>query len=105
MNRINSLVAAVAISLPLFAGAQTSSGSSTPQSVPADQPRTNLEKQQTQQNGAATKYGEPGSASGTQSTAEDSKSTKAKKASKTTKTDETPTTGTPTNTVSPPKTN
>lgn len=59
MNRLTRLVAAVAVALPLAAIAQTS-----PNVKPADQPRTQLEQEQTTQNGQATKYGGPGTDAG-----------------------------------------
>ncbi len=76
------LAAAALLGLPLVAGAQTATGV-----TPPDQPRSNLEQQQTRQNGQATKYGQPGSmnqGASTSSTAEDpaadtSKSTMSQK--------------------------
>ena len=47
------------VALPLLAGAQSTTGN--PAVLPADQPRTPLEQQQTQQTGEATKYGQKGS--------------------------------------------
>ncbi len=56
---LNKIVASLAVALPLLASAQT------PAVTPADQPRSNLEKQQTTENGNAPKYGTPSSATTT----------------------------------------
>ncbi len=61
MNPLNKLVVAVAFALPLVASAQTTP---SPDIKPADQPRTQLEKDQTTKNGQATKYGAPGTDTG-----------------------------------------
>ncbi len=53
MNRFQQIVSAVALALPLSVFAQAVKG--------PDQPRSDLEKQQTTQNGQATKYGAPAS--------------------------------------------
>lgn len=63
MKQLASLVAAVVVALPLAAVAQTS-----PNVKPADQPRTPLEQEQTTKNGQATKYGAPGTDTGSGST-------------------------------------
>ena len=68
MKMTTRFAVAALLSIPLVAGAQTStSGTTTSGSgaaggvMPADQPRSNMEKQQTQQNGQALKYGQSGS--------------------------------------------
>ena len=55
MERFHKLVVAAALVTPLVAIAQSS-----PNIKPADAPRTQLEKEQTTENGQATKYGGPG---------------------------------------------
>lgn len=55
MNAITKILAITACSLPLVALAQT---------LPADQPRTELERKQTTETGQATKYGAPGTETG-----------------------------------------
>ena len=105
MNRtIRNILAAAVVAVPFVATAQTT--------VPADQPRTNLEKQQTEQQGAATKYGEQGSSAGSGQTnrkdatqgssmSKDAKSSMSTATNKTTKPNDDTSTPTPTNTVSP----
>ena len=61
MNALNKMIVAVGCALPLLASAQTTT---SPNVKPADQPRSQLEKEQTQQNGQATKYPGPASDSG-----------------------------------------
>ncbi len=58
MNRLNRIIAASACAFPLIAFAQT------PAVVPADQPRSELERKQTTDTGQATKYGGPGTNTG-----------------------------------------
>ena len=60
MKSLDKLMIAAALALPLVATAQTTA----PGVTPADQPRTNLEKQQTTENGNAPKYGGPGTDTG-----------------------------------------
>ncbi len=70
MNELIRRVAAVAVALPLAAIAQTS-----PNVKPADQPRTQLEADQTTKNGQATKYGGPGTDAGAGATTDSSAAT------------------------------
>ena len=56
MKTFNRMLAAAVLSLPLIAMAQAVK--------PADQPRSDLEKTQTTDNGQATKYGGPGTDTG-----------------------------------------
>ena len=60
MNHVNKIIVAIGCALPLFASAQAVK--------PADQPRTQLEKEQTQDNGQATKYPGTTTTDGTPST-------------------------------------
>ena len=62
MQSLTKLVAAVVCAVPLVAAAQTST---SPNVKAADQPRTQLEQEQTTKNGQATKYGGPGTDTGT----------------------------------------
>ncbi len=55
MNAITKTLAITACSIPLVALAQT---------LPADQPRSDLERKQTTETGQATKYGGPGTDTG-----------------------------------------
>ena len=72
---LSKIIVAVGCALPLFAGAQAVK--------PADQPRTQLEKEQTQDNGQATKYPGPSSTDGTSSSmSKDSASAAKQKAMK-----------------------
>jgi hypothetical protein len=90
MNHFTKLAAAVICSLPLIASAQTPSTNS--KVTPADAPRSNLEKQQTQDKGDAPKYGQAGSDAGNQMNREDNAGKpKVKKAKKAKKTDDTAT--------------
>lgn len=78
MNRLNRIIAATAFATPLIAFAQT------PPVVPADQPRSDLERKQTTDTGQATKYGGPGTnADGSMGKSDSDSKTKAKPASKT----------------------
>lgn len=78
MNRLNRIIAATACAMPLIAFAQT------PAVVPADQPRTELERKQTTETGQATKYGGPGTnTGGSMGKADGDSKTKAKPMSKT----------------------
>lgn len=61
MTHLDRLVAAVALALPLAAFAQSPS----PNIKPADQPRSQLEQEQTTKNGQATQYPGPATESGT----------------------------------------
>ena len=67
----SKIIVAVGCALPLLASAQAVK--------PADQPRTQLEKEQTQDNGQATKYPGPSTTDGTgSSTSKDSSGMKHK---------------------------
>ena len=78
MNRLNRIIAATACAVPLVALAQS------PAVVPADQPRSELERRQTTDTGQATKYGGPGTnTGGSMGKADSDSKTKAKPASKT----------------------
>jgi hypothetical protein len=95
MNRLIQAAAIAIVSLPLAAMAQTTTTPSTTTGTSkvqnAETPRTNLEKEQTQQNGDAPKYGETGTGSSSQMNHKDStKMHKTKKA--TTPSDSTTTT-------------
>ncbi|MEO8936042.1 MAG: hypothetical protein ABI277_11755 [Burkholderiaceae bacterium] len=70
MNHLAKLVAAVAVAVPLAAVAQMS-----PNVKPADQPRSQLEQEQTTKNGQAMKYGGPGTDAGAGPTTPDSATT------------------------------
>ncbi len=60
MKNLSKIIVAVGCALPLLANAQAVK--------PADQPRTQLEKEQTQDNGQATKYPGPTATDGSGST-------------------------------------
>ncbi len=78
MKTMSRILAATACAVPLIALAQT------PAVVPADQPRSDLERKQTTETGQATKYGGPGTNTGGSMGKTDSDSkTKAKPMSKT----------------------
>jgi hypothetical protein len=94
MNRFTHTAAIAILSLPLVAAAQTTT--TTPSTTPssklqnAETPRSNLEKQQTESVGDATKYGQEGSGSSSQVNHKDNKKMKkAKKTTDTTTTDST----------------
>ena len=59
MNHLSKIIVAAAFALPMLANAQAVK--------PADQPRTALEKEQTQDNGQASKYPGPTAADGASS--------------------------------------
>jgi hypothetical protein len=89
MIRFTKLAAAVICSLPLIASAQTPSPN--PKITPADAPRTNLERQQTQTVGDAPKYGQAGSDIGNvKNRKDDAGKPKVKKVKKMKKTADTP---------------
>ena len=73
MERFHKLIVAATLALPLLAAAQSS-----PNIKPADAPRTQLEKEQTTENGQATKYGGPG----TDTSSDSSKTSKTDRKSK-----------------------
>ena len=78
MHRLNRIIAAAACAVPLVAFAQS------PAVVPADQPRSELERKQTTDTGQATKYGGPGtSTSGSMGKADSDSKMKSKPNSKT----------------------
>lgn len=106
MKTIATLVAAAAVALPLAVGAQTSG--SQPAVTPADQPRTPLEKEQTERNGQAPKYpgstGQSGMSNTNSNTMDHSKSDTHNGMKKSKGMDHSPTTsgtGTSKNTVDP----
>jgi hypothetical protein len=98
MKQLIRTAAIALVSLPLVAMAQTSTtmpstttGTSKVQN--AETPRSNMEQQQTQQNGDAPKYGETGSSTSSQMNHKDSTKTHKMKKS-TTPSDSTTTTNT-----------
>ncbi len=78
MNTLNRIIAATVLAAPLIAFAQT------PAVVPADQPRSELERKQTTDTGQATKYGGPGTnTGGSMGKADSDSKSKSKSMSKT----------------------
>jgi hypothetical protein len=84
MNRLIRTTAIAILSLPLVAMAQTTPSTGSSKLQNAETPRSNLEKQQTEQQGDALKYGQNGTASSNQMNRKDSsKMHKMKKPKKT----------------------